>query len=108
MVRKAVLAIAFLSLANLVVAQEETEEEGPWAGTLSLGYLSTSGNTDTTSYNTKFEVGYTKDSWEHRLLGSSTGAEDSGATTALYGLAAGGTSRSHWKRHLPPRSSSSL
>ena len=82
MVRKAVLAIAFLSLANLVVAQEETEEEGPWAGTLSLGYLSTSGNTDTTSYNTKFEVGYTKDSWEHRLLGSSTGAEDSGATTA--------------------------
>ncbi len=82
MVRKALLATVFLSFTQLVIAQEEAEEEGPWAGSVSLGYLSTSGNTETTSYNTKFEVGYTENDWEHRLNGSSTGAEDGAATTA--------------------------
>ena len=72
MVRKVLLATAFLALAPHAFAQGETEEEGPWAGSLSLGYLSTSGNTETTSYNTKFEVGHTKNDWEHR---SATTAE---------------------------------
>ena len=82
MVQRVLLAIAFLLFTGIVIAQEETEEEGPWEGTVSLGFLSTSGNTDTTTYNTKFEVGYTRNDWEHRMLGSSTGSEDTGATTA--------------------------
>ena len=83
MLRRAILAFLVLSLAGIAGAQEEAEEEkGPWAGKLSLGYLSTSGNTETTSYNTTFEVGYTKDSWLHQLTGSSTGADDQEVTTA--------------------------
>ena len=82
MVRKAVLVISCLALANVAGAQEEAEEESPWAGLLSLGYLSTSGNTDTTTYNTKFEVGHTMNDWEHSLAGAATAAEDTGSTTA--------------------------
>jgi putative salt-induced outer membrane protein len=84
MFRKVAMATALMFLTGVVNAQEEAaaEEEGPWSGTLSLGYLSTAGNTETTSYNTKFGVGYTKNDWEHRLEASSTGADDSGITTA--------------------------
>ncbi|MDH4071567.1 MAG: DUF481 domain-containing protein [Gammaproteobacteria bacterium] len=82
MMQKTLAAILALSLAGAVLAQEETEEEGPWAGKLSLGYLSTSGNTATTSHKTHFEVGYTSDPWEHMLHGASNGADDGGATTA--------------------------
>jgi putative salt-induced outer membrane protein len=82
MVRKAILVLTFLSLSVVAGAQEEAEEEGPWSGSLSLGYLSTSGNTETTSYNTKFGVNYKKNDWEHILSGSSNGAEDTSVSTA--------------------------
>lgn len=83
MLRKDVLVIAALTLPLAVFAQEEAaEEEGPWSGSLSLGYLATSGNTDTTSYNTKFGVGYTQNNWEHAFQGSSTGSDESGITRA--------------------------
>ena len=82
MLRRALTAVAVLSLAGAVHAQETEEEKGPWAGKLSLGYLSTAGNTETTSYNTSFEVGYTKDSWLHQLTGAATGADDQEVTTA--------------------------
>ena len=80
--RRAALAILVLSLAGVAWAQEKTEEEGPWSGVLSLGYLSTSGNTETTSYNTKFEIAREEDSWKHRLNGTANGAEDTSALTA--------------------------
>ncbi|MGI9262763.1 MAG: hypothetical protein ACR2QR_12040 [Woeseiaceae bacterium] len=60
MVRKALLALTILSLAGVAGAQGETEEEGPWSGSWSLGYLSTAGNTDNTTYNTKFAVSHKK------------------------------------------------
>lgn len=75
-------ALALLLAGAAFAQEEEAADEGPWSGALSLGYLSTAGNTDTTSYNTKVDVGYEKDSWEHRFKGSSTGAEESGSTTA--------------------------
>lgn len=86
-VGKAVLATVVLSLAAATWAQEEAEEEEPWSGALSLGYLSTSGNTETTSYNTKFEIVREEDNWKHRLNGSANGAEDtSGLTAEAYQL----------------------
>jgi len=82
MLRKGALAVAIIVLSGIAFAQEEAEEEGPWSGELSLGYLSTSGNTDTTNYKTSFGIGYTKNDWEHRLSASSNGADDSELTTA--------------------------
>jgi putative salt-induced outer membrane protein len=84
MLRKGLLVVAILSLAGVANAQAETEaeEEGPWSGELSLGYLSTSGNTETTNYKTTFGIGYEKNDWEHRLAASANGADDSDVTTA--------------------------
>ena len=82
MFRKGALAVAIMVLSGIAIAQEEAEEEGPWSGELSLGYLSTSGNTDTTNYKTSFGIGYTRNDWEHRLSGSSNGAVDTDVTTA--------------------------
>lgn len=84
MFRKTLLAAALMMFTGMAVAQEAAaaEEEGPWSGNVSLGYLSTSGNTDTTSYNVKFGVGYITNDWEHKLEASSTGAVESDVTTA--------------------------
>jgi putative salt-induced outer membrane protein len=83
MLRNILVAFSIISFAAVSGAQESTEEdEGPWSGSLSLGYISTSGNTETTSYNTKFDVGWAQDKWEHRLAGAGNGADESEDTTA--------------------------
>ena len=63
---------ALAMLAMPAGAQEATEagQEDPWSGKVTLGYLATSGNTDSSSLNAGFEVGYTTGSWYHRLRGN--------------------------------------
>ena len=63
-------------------AAGEAEEASPWAGKASLGYLATSGNTNTTSYNTAFEVSYSNNKWTHILDGAANGSDESETTTA--------------------------
>lgn len=86
MLRKTLLAMFAMSVVSGAIAQEETsaaaEEESPWSGAASLGYLSTSGNTETTSYNTKLRVGYTSNGWRHSLSAAANGADESEQTTA--------------------------
>jgi putative salt-induced outer membrane protein YdiY len=71
MIRQCIFTAVITLAANSAFAQgtagatAAAEEEGPWSGKFSLGYLSTSGNTDTTTYNTAFEVAYTKNKWIH-------------------------------------------
>ena len=57
------LIVAALIAPISLMAQEEAE--GPWAGTASLGYLATSGNTENSTLNTALEVGYTTGKWQH-------------------------------------------
>jgi putative salt-induced outer membrane protein len=87
MYSKSSLVFALLFSYGLAHAQGENPAaaaapESPWFGKLSLGYLSTSGNTDTTTYKTAFEVGYEKNRWKHILDGGANGAEDTGVSTA--------------------------
>jgi len=84
MLRKGMIAAAVLISSGVVFAQAPApvEEESPWSGALSLGYLSTSGNTETTSYNTKFGIGYAADKWTHAFNASANGADDTDTTTA--------------------------
>jgi putative salt-induced outer membrane protein len=58
------------------------EEESPWSGSASLGFLSTSGNTETTSYKTAFGIAYTKNKWTHAFDAAANGADESKTTTA--------------------------
>ncbi|MDX1406187.1 MAG: DUF481 domain-containing protein [Woeseiaceae bacterium] len=68
--------------AAIAQASDPAADKDPWTGTASLGFLSTSGNTDTTSYNSAFKVSYTTGKWVHTLDGAANGAEESGMTTA--------------------------
>ena len=63
------------------LAQAE-EEEGPWSGKASLGYLATSGNTENSTLNSAFEVHYVKNRWEHALILKAVQASEDEDTTA--------------------------
>ena len=82
MFTRVVIAVAMLSLAVPVLAQEEEEQNGPWSGKVTFGYLATTGNTDNSSLNTGFEIGYAAGKWAHLLNGLAIFASESGVTTA--------------------------
>lgn len=74
--------VATLCLSLPAMAQEEQEDEGPWAGKATLGYLATSGNTDNTSLNAGFEVSYTRNDWIHAFKASAINSTEDEVTTA--------------------------
>jgi len=82
---RSTLIIAALIAPISLMAQEEPE--GPWAGKATLGYLGTSGNTENTSLNSGFELGYTTGKWQHIATASAIhGSEDSTTTVEAYEL----------------------
>ena len=77
-----VLGLVLLA-ANYAGAQEEDEEdERPISGKAAVGYLATSGNTDSTNANASFELLYERENWSHEFVMSAISASNSGATTA--------------------------
>jgi putative salt-induced outer membrane protein len=93
--RKKIFVFLFL-LAVLVCdasvfAQERSTEgiepavekaEKRWGGEGELGYISTSGNTETSSLNAKLDIAYRHDSLSHKLSLEALFSEDSGETTS--------------------------
>ena len=77
--RIALIAATFITPASLM-AQEEPE--GPWSGKATLGYLATSGNTETSTLNTGVEVGYATGQWEHRARAAAISASENKVSTA--------------------------
>ena len=77
-----VILIAVLAIAPLPLLAEEAEEQSPWAGKATLGYLATSGNTENSTLNTGFEVGYTSGQWAHLLEAAAISASENEDTTA--------------------------
>jgi putative salt-induced outer membrane protein len=84
MFRNGVLAVIIILFSGAAYPQagSPAAEDSPWSGSASLGYLATSGNTDTTSYNTAFEISYAVDKWTHTLDAAANGADESDMTTA--------------------------
>ncbi len=78
MLRTKLLILGALLSANAFAA----EDEGPWAGSASLGYLATTGNSENTSVNGAFGISHTGDRWKHALDASAIGAQDADSTTA--------------------------
>ena len=77
--------VASVVLATPVLAHEVEEETGPvspWSGKASLGYLGTSGNTDTTNMSGAFEVEYALEKWKHRFEAATIKASENNTTTA--------------------------
>lgn len=76
------IMIAVLAIILPSVSAAQAEEESPWAGKATLGYLATSGNTENSTLNTGFEVGYTTGKWAHLLTAAAITASENEVTTA--------------------------
>ena len=79
-----ILVIGLLAFAAPLFAQEEegAEAESPWSGNVKLGYLAVSGNTESESLNSGFEVNYIKELWEHQFRAAAIYSTESSVTTA--------------------------
>lgn len=77
-VRKLLLSVSFLAIAQTSLAQDE----GPWSGSASFGFLSTSGNTENSSLNTGLTLGYAVGDWTHALETRAIYANEDDLTTA--------------------------
>ena len=76
------LLVTALAITPLSLFAEETEEQSPWAGKATLGYLATSGNTENSTLNSGFEVSYTSGKWTHLLEAAAISASENEVTTA--------------------------
>jgi putative salt-induced outer membrane protein len=81
---RSVLVIGLLAFAAPLFAQEEeaAEEESPWSGNVKLGYLATTGNTESSSMNGGFEINYKLELWEHQARGAAINSTEGNITTA--------------------------
>ncbi len=84
MIKRCVLLSVCLVPMAPVAAQEESSVAAadPWSGFVRLGFLDTSGNTDTTNITSGFEVKYATDKWEHGLRGRGNSSTQDDVTTA--------------------------
>ena len=80
--------LVFISLLllpfTLHAAQSATQDskDNSWKGEAELGFLTTSGNTNTQSLNAKLAVEYQEAQWSHTLRFETLRAEDDGTKTA--------------------------
>lgn len=77
----AVGVLTLVSGAALAQGDEE-QDEGPISGKAAVGYLATSGNTQSTNTNAAFELLYDRDPWAHEFALSAVRASSSSTTTA--------------------------
>lgn len=74
----ALLAAAALALSATALA----EDEDGVSGNVRLGYLATSGNTDSESGNARARIDYRTGKWTHTGTGGAIGSREEGDTTA--------------------------
>ena len=79
---RGVYIIGLLVLATPLLAAEEEDEESPWSGSVKLGYLATSGNTDNSSLNSGFRIAYALELWQHEAKAAAIRSTESDETTA--------------------------
>ncbi len=72
-------AVLAMSFSAAVLAEEV---EGPWSGKAGFGFLSTDGNSETTSLNADLGVAYKTGRWTHGLTALAISGSTSGFTTA--------------------------
>lgn len=73
------LLLGLLAAASADAAGEQ-ENKNPWEGHASLGYLATSGNSETESINGEAKAAYSTNGWVHNGFVSALGSSDAGVT----------------------------
>ena len=85
--KKIVFSSILLLAALTSNAEDQEENKGPWSGNTTLGYLATSGNTESKSANFEFGVNYDLVRWHHGLSGRFfSSSQDNDATAENYQL----------------------
>ena len=79
----AVLLSATLLSANSVViaADAAAAEKSPWKSSAELGYVMTSGNSETSTINAKFDATHEKEKWRHNVHAEAFGASSTDQVT---------------------------
>lgn len=76
------------TLSALLVLAPTLACAEPWSGEVAVGFLATSGNTETRSLNGKLALDYTQGVWKNSLLATALGNSDSeGSTAERYAVA---------------------
>ena len=77
-------AVLMLAASNGQAADEEKKEEktSPWTTTAGLGYVNTTGNTNTDSLTFKFDTAYEVEHWKHEAHIETLKASTDDVTTA--------------------------
>lgn len=76
------LIIILTALALPFSAMAQQEPASPWSGKATLGYLSTSGNTENSTLNTGVEVGFATGDWQHFANAFAISASENKVSTA--------------------------
>ena len=80
--------LAMITLLALTTSIGFAQDEEGFSGRVALGYLATSGNSESESFNGNFDLWWNYDPWSHSLSGLAIQSSTSGVTTAeAYGLA---------------------
>ncbi len=74
------VVVSLTALCSMAAAEEQSQ--GPWSGKISLGYLASEGNTESSSATAEFEANYAVSSWEHGASGRFFSSSDAEGTTA--------------------------
>jgi putative salt-induced outer membrane protein len=81
MYRKPAFALLALSLACTAQVQAQ-EEDKNYDASVSLGYVATSGNTETSTFNTEFLLKFTHGRWTHNGKFQGLGSQENNTTRA--------------------------
>jgi putative salt-induced outer membrane protein len=80
--RRRLVSLSLLLAAANALAQAPSGDEEGISGSASLGYLATSGNTDSTNANAGFELTWTLETWAHEFRAGAVKARSNEVTTA--------------------------
>lgn len=81
--------ICLLTILVSTSVTAETTTSDTWKGNIELGYVKTSGNTDTESLNTKANAETDREIWRHKMNIEALKSSDKGTTTAERYLVSG-------------------
>jgi len=76
------LTLSLTLVSTSLMAEDEEEPKYGWSGKGEFGLVSTTGNSDTFSYNLGLKFEYNSEQWRHRLAASALSSEDDGEKTA--------------------------
>jgi putative salt-induced outer membrane protein len=81
-------------------AKATPQQQSPWGGKASLGWIANTGNTQTTNLNSNVALYYRRDPWLNHITAEGEWDRDGGNTTAAYYILKGESDYFYEKQHF--------